>query len=202
MPFNYLDVIIVGVTVLCFGLGLISGVIWQVAGIVSLVAGVVATILVGDQAGMAMSRWISHPGLATLVGYLGVFAVASLAVRILATVFSKLLEKAKLKPVDRFLGGAVGIAKAIVICAVVIIIMDRYGTTGTSQAVRESLLATPVLGVVDLVARKADEADVTEKGRRMIDRIQDAKDSFGSPPQPDAHTPESGPSYSEEDDAP
>lgn len=178
---NYLDVIIIAVTLLCLCLGLISGVIWQVAGIVSLVCGVVATFLFADRAAGAMERWVSHPGLAHLMAYVGVFSVASLGVRILATVFAKLLHKAKLKTIDRVLGGAIGVVKAIAICAVIIVIMDRQGTAGSRQAVEGSLLATPVVALVDLVVKRADEADVTEKGGRMIDQLREAKESLTRP---------------------
>jgi len=177
---NYIDILILATLVLCFLLGLISGLIWQVAGIISLCVGIVATIFFGPLVSQAMARWIDSPSFARLFGYIAVFSLASMGVRILATVFAKVLQRFKLDRLDKLLGGIVGLAKAVLICAVVVIILGRYGTVGSRQAVEASLLGGRVVTLVDFVAGKADEYNVTEKakdawekGKTAADRLQE-----------------------------
>ncbi len=162
---NWIDIVIIATVALCFGLGMISGLIWQVAGIVSLFAGVVATIFLGPMVSQALGRWIQNPTLARMAAYIAVFSLASMGIRILATVFAKMLERFKMKKLDRLLGGAVGILKAILISAVMVIILGRYGTAGSREAVDNSMFGNMVITLVDFVAGKADEYDVTEKAR-------------------------------------
>ncbi|MBN2713046.1 MAG: CvpA family protein [Planctomycetes bacterium] len=188
---NYLDVIIVAVAVLCFCLGLISGLVWQVAGIVAVIAGVAATFFLGEPATQAILRWMpEREGVASLIAHIGVFSLASFTVRMLAVVFSKMLEKWKLQKLDRLLGGAVGIVKAILICAIIVIIMDRMGTESTQESVNSSLFARPVIAVVDFVVQKADDANVTEKSKDILKKLKDAKDSLGEGEAANTGTPQ------------
>ncbi len=162
---NWIDVLIIATMVLCFILGLLSGLVWQVAGIVALVVGVVATIFFGPPVSAALLRWIENAAIARLLAYIGVFSLASMAVRVLATVFSNMLERLHLEKLDKLLGGVVGAVKALLICAILIVIAERLGTPGWRRAAHESLLGGVVVSVVDFVAGKADTYDVKQKAR-------------------------------------
>jgi len=171
---NWIDIIIIATVALCFGLGMVSGLVWQVAGIVSLFAGVVATIFLGPLVSEALGRWVQNPTLARMAAYIVVFSLASMGVRILATIFAKMLERFKMKKLDRLLGGLVGILKAILISAVMVVILGRYGTVGSREAVTNSMFGNMVITLVDFVAGKADEYDVTEKAKAVWNKSKQA----------------------------
>lgn len=192
LSFGTLDMLIVGTMVLTACLGLLTGFIWQLAGIASMLAGVIATIFFGDMASQALERWITNPAIASLIAHIGVFSVASITVRVLAALSKSMLEKMKLKSFDRGLGGILGAVKGLTICAVLVVILDQAGTPNTQEMVRESLLAAPVLGMVDLVVQKADDADITDKGKQMLQNLKDAADTLKHRDEPPGETPATG----------
>lgn len=191
MSINTVDILILLIVILWTSLGLLTGVVWQIAGVVSLVAGIVATLLFGDTVSLALQRWIADASLAGLVAHIGVFMLTSLTVRTLAMGFGKMLEKAKLKALDRVLGGGVGLLKGIALSAVLIVILSRTGTEASQSMVGESVLAVPVIELVDMAMAKADEANVTERGRQMIGRFSESGTEPDPAENPDAPTPPS-----------
>ena len=180
---TFIDVLILATVVLCGALGVLSGFAVQLAGILSLAVGVGASIFLGPMAAEAMGRWIQNESLAPMLAYLGVFCVASMAVRILVTVFGHFLKKWKLEKMDRALGAVLGVAKGLAICAVVVVILGRYGTTETRRSVNDSLLGGKVIWIADLVMGKArDEGwkdKAVEAGEKLKEAAEKAKATAG-----------------------
>ena len=171
---TFIDVLILGSVVLCGALGVLSGFAVQLVGILSLAIGVGASIFLGPMAAEAMSRWVQSESMAAVLSYLGVFCVASMAVRVLVTVFGHFLKKWKLEKMDRALGGVLGVGKGLAICAVVVVVLGRYGTAETQRSVRDSLLGGKVVWLADLVMGKARDAGWKEKAAEAGEKLKEA----------------------------
>lgn len=178
---NVIDLLIVGTVILCFCLGLISGFVWQIAGLVSVAAGILGAIFLSPLVAGALGRWVESPELASLVAYLSVFTLLSMAVRVLAVVFSSLLKKMKLEKFDRLLGGVLGFAKGVVICAVVLVVLQHYGSARWRQDAADSMLGGLVVTGVDKAVETASEHDLpgkaTEAGRRLREAAGSIRDA-------------------------
>lgn len=168
---NYVDFLILGTILLCFLLGLVTGLVWQVAGMVAVVVGILAALFLGPAVNEAMRRWIAEDAFRVPLAYLAVFSIASMAVRILATVFSKLLERWKLQRFNKLLGGIVGGIKGLAICAVIVVAMTRHSSS-LRQAVKESYLASPICSLADWVVAKAKEKKIPEQARETAKELQ------------------------------
>ncbi len=164
---NSIDILIASVIVLCLGLGVFTGFVWQVTGILSVVLGILAALILGPATSEAMQRWIDNPHACDLLAYLGIFAVVSVALRVFAVVFSHLLKKLKLKQFDRVLGGALGAVKGFVVCAVAaVVISGMPGAWG--EACRDSRLAGFVVAVADWARGKASERDIADSKKKLM----------------------------------
>jgi uncharacterized membrane protein required for colicin V production len=176
---NYVDIIIIASTVLCFCLGLITGLVWQLTGIFAMFAGVAATFVWGEQATLAIGRWFTDPAIAMLVAYVGIFTGVGMIVRVLAVVFTKLLEKMKLQKFDRLLGALVGAVKALAVCAVIVVIMSQRGTEDSRADVEKSRLGIHVVALADWVREKMGDVDFKGKAEQFREKLERLRGNSG-----------------------
>lgn len=164
-----IDLFIVAVVVLCCCLGAISGAILQIISIAAVAAGVIATYIFSPAATQAMLRWTDSLPVAKIMAYLGVFFCASVAVRVIGACIYTLVRKAKLKKADRVFGSVIGAVKGFCICAVVVVILTHAGSARAREELERSYLASPVVAAVDYVVGKADDINITDKARELLD---------------------------------
>lgn len=169
LPVNWVDGVVLLVVLGCLALGLITGFVMQLAGILSVAAGITVALLGGPLIGTALSRWVETPALASLIGYVGAFAVASTLVRVLAGCLSALMKRWKLERYDRLAGGLVGAAKGLLICAVLLIIGGRVGPASVQESVSGSLLGPVLLTAVDAVMAWASDSTPAPDAATLLD---------------------------------
>lgn len=163
---NYVDAIIILVTLACGILGYWTGFVWQMTGVVSLLAGVAAVLILGPAVGGALARWLS-PGVAGIAASLMLFATVSMTVRLLAAACGHYLKKYKLQSFDKAMGALLGAAKGLGICAVVVVILASH--TERAGAVTHSLLGGPVVAATDWILGKARDAGITDAVHQSMD---------------------------------
>lgn len=125
---NLLDIILLVVTTAALLLGLRKGVISQVGDIAAMVAGVavcrlmperamqLSRLIVGDRMGdMATVGWIEKG-----IGYMLLFAVVYIAVKIVARLLRTITHAAMLGPVDRVCGSLFMAAKCLLGLSIVL----------------------------------------------------------------------------------
>jgi uncharacterized membrane protein required for colicin V production len=130
----------------CF-LGARSGFLWQVARIVIFAAAAYACI---NHHAIA-SNWLEDtftgltPGVTGTLAYVVTFLAVCLAGFLVTYMIERWLEASSLKPVDRLLGAAVGVAKAGLLAGGVLTGVALYASPQTQQTLAESRIAPPLL---------------------------------------------------------
>lgn len=112
---NWLDYVILGTLLLSTLVGVIRGVTREVLGLGTWVLATVAAYLFADELAVLLQRWIQDAPVRMLAAYAGVFA-GSLAVgAVLTALLTHWIRESRLSSADRTLGGAFGLARAVVL---------------------------------------------------------------------------------------
>jgi membrane protein required for colicin V production len=113
-----LDWIILGIMLLSVWLAAVHGFVLEIFSL----AGTVIGFLLAAWAYGAMAPWyvpyVKSPAIADLAGFLTVFFAVVVAAAIIARIVRKALRAVGLRWVDRFLGGAFGLVRGVVIVTV------------------------------------------------------------------------------------
>lgn len=175
---NYIDVILVAGLALGFGLGVVTGLVMQLAGMLSLAVGVAVTLLFSPLVADALGRWTDNRSLAMIVASLGLFAAAGMAVRLLLVLFSHFLKTIHLGKLDKLLGGLAGMAKFLVIGAVLVVVLGRYGKPATQAEVRGSVFGGLAVGTTDYLLGKADASGLAETAKETLAKSKAAAEKL------------------------
>jgi membrane protein required for colicin V production len=152
---NGLDWFLIVIGIVCFGRGILRGAISQLFGI----AGVISGFLLAAHSYESVAKQLSTvfpslPG-AALISFLVIFLLAWFCVGVTGYWTGKLLRRTGLGFLDRFVGGAVGMAKALVLAMIVIalltfvlspkspLLIQSYLTPYVQQAAELLIKATP-----------------------------------------------------------
>ena len=150
----WLDTVIVAVLTIGAVFGAVSGLLWQVARVASLGVAVYASIYLNDWAATLLQDMAlqgADPRIAMVLAYLVVF------IAIYLTLFSAtlLLERGMtvvcLQPVNRLLGGALGMVKAGLILGAIFLGMASYPHANTQELMDRSTLAPALAEGMQLV---------------------------------------------------
>lgn len=126
---NLFDLLFILLLFAAFVLGFVQGTIRRLLGIASILFSFLLAVNLRDPLGRFLAdNWTQFPAeYAYMLGFLGVFAVASVALSLIIQGFYKptpLLANSTI--VDEVLGGILGILQAILIVGCLIIILDSY----------------------------------------------------------------------------
>ena len=152
---NGLDWFLIGIAIVCLGRGIFRGAISQVFGI----AGVIGGFLLAAHSYESVARQLAavFPGLpgAAAISFIVIFLLTWFCVGLSGYWIGKLLRRTGLGFLDRLLGGAIGLAKALVLAVIVIALLtlllspkstflaQSYLTPYVQQAAQLLLKATP-----------------------------------------------------------
>ncbi len=115
--------------------------------------------------------WTSIPGQPLkLISYLVIFLGTMLAGGLVAYFLRRLLKAAMLGWADRLAGGAVGLAAAMLIAALLLLPLVAYSPMGDSL-LRDSVLAPYVVVVADMANRLAP-VELSESYRRNVEQLR------------------------------
>ncbi len=120
-----IDIVILCVMLLSFALGMITGFIWQIAGMISIGLGLLAAWFLTTPVAGFFKTFTDSQTTAFLAARIALFCGVAIIIRLLAAFLKAVLEKMKLGHYDRLLGGFLGAAKALVLCAVMLAILSQ-----------------------------------------------------------------------------
>lgn len=149
---NTLDYVILIVGSLFTLLGIYWGLIRQVLALAGLLVGVVLAGRYGPEVAAWLSSFLADPLLAGALGFLAVLALVSAAASLVASLLRIFAGLLFLGWFDHLLGGLLGLAQAIIVCAVVLVVLTAYPYPAWSSAIAESTLAGGLLRVGGLLA--------------------------------------------------
>ncbi|NLV97014.1 MAG: CvpA family protein [Desulfovibrionales bacterium] len=106
--------------------GTFRGLVKEIASILGLLLGFVLANSYHAQLSPLLEEYLGGPGLAHLVGYLGIFLGTVAAIFLLATLIRKILKLIRLGWLDSIGGGALGILKGLLLCSIVIMALTAF----------------------------------------------------------------------------
>jgi membrane protein required for colicin V production len=151
---HWLDIALLVVLGIGAILGARSGLLWQVARLVTLGAALYLCIYGHELVTSLLAPFLDStstllaPGLAYVLTFLAVFLTGHGITLLLQHV----LRASKLKTLDRFLGGALGLVKATLLSGVVLLAMAFFANPQTDAALAKSWLAPLLLQAMRLAA--------------------------------------------------
>ena len=143
-----LDILIL--TIVSIGLlkGWRSGFLKQATGLLgTLLALIIAASFVESAGSLVASTGHISPEKAILIGFMGLFIVVKVAVNLVGTALSALLESVNLSSLDRIVGGVTGAAKAAIALSLIFVIIGYAQLPGEISRQR-SLFYEPVYQIV------------------------------------------------------
>jgi membrane protein required for colicin V production len=122
MPF--LDILIAIVVVISLIVGLVRGFVKEVLSIIGWIAAAWLAFTFGSNAGELIHQYVELPAEAfrTSAGFISVFVVSLFVFSVVNWLIAKILSKAPIKGIDRFLGMLFGAVRAVAVIAIVIVI--------------------------------------------------------------------------------
>jgi membrane protein required for colicin V production len=170
---HWLDIVLLVVLGIGVVLGARSGLLWQVARIVTFGVAIYATVfgngLVVAQITPYLTDW--SPMAVQVLAYVGTFLAVYLALFGVTLLLEKALKAAKLKTLDRVLGGLFGLVKAGLLAGAVLMGVALVATPDVDAALAESrvapVLLTAMRGVIVAVPQ-----DYKDQLNAAIDRVK------------------------------
>lgn len=163
--FDVLVIAFVGISALA---ALIRGAVAEVMGLVSWLGAAILALLALPYAAPLVRPVIAGEGLADVVAYAGVFAVALVTLKLLTGMISGAVSGSVLGPLDKLLGLAFGAARgAVLVCAVYLVASFLVKPELQPDWVRQAYLIEPV-----------------RKGSTMLENLLPERYRRGGPDQP------------------
>jgi membrane protein required for colicin V production len=158
---NTLDIIfIIILGVLCMR-GIFRGMVREIASILGLVLAFVLANAFHEQLLPYVQKFIETPGYAKAVAYLAIFFGTMFAVFILSTLLKQFLKLIMLGWLDRLGGGGLGLAKGLLLCSVILIVLTTF-LSPKASILSQSKVA-PYIGMVNEAVAGFLPADMQEE---------------------------------------
>ncbi|GAU09360.1 CvpA family protein [Desulfoplanes formicivorans] len=144
---NTLDIVFVIILgTLCLR-GIFRGMVREIASILGLVLAFVLANKFHEELLPSIQKFIATPGYARATAYLVIFFGTMIAVFVVSTLLKHFLKMIMLGWLDRLGGGGLGLAKGLLLCSVILIVLTTFLSPKTS------LLSTskvaPYIGMVN-----------------------------------------------------
>jgi membrane protein required for colicin V production len=175
---NELDYGILLLMVLSIVVGVVRGAIREVMNVVGWVLAFILAHTYSSEVAPLLSDWLSEPSARAIVAWALVFIVVVVVVAVTASLLSDLVRKLGLGPLDRLVGGAVGVLRgAIIILALTL----AAGLTKLPQSAtwREAFLA-PWIEVAALYAKGVLPEKIATRIRYRVPPAPPAKASVAA----------------------
>lgn len=123
--------------------GVFRGLIKEISSIVGVLAGYYAAYTYYNYPAKLLSKWMSDTGYINLLSFFIIFCLVFLTISILGVIIKYLLSISHLGWVDRICGAVFGLAKGILIAAILLVALTAFLPKGT-PVIKKSFLAPHV----------------------------------------------------------
>ncbi len=117
---NLLDLIFILILFFSFFFGLLRGLVRELLSLAFLIAALVIAFFYYREAGLFLHRWIANRDLADFAGFLLLLALIAAVGSLITGLIGKYLVVGPLKALDRLLGAVFGLARGILLAAMVL----------------------------------------------------------------------------------
>ena len=131
MNLNYLDIIII-VLMFVFGIGgWRKGIILEVATLLGLGLGLYGAFHFSDFTAEELVQWVEiNPKYLGVISFVVTFIVVAVVVNLLGRLLSKVVKNLNLGFIDRIWGFVVGIAKGVLLCSLLVMLLNVFNLRG------------------------------------------------------------------------
>ena len=170
---NLFDMMVIVIFAFCVIRGVFRGLIKELSSIVGVLAGFYAAYSYYTVIAKPLSRWLTNPAYANILGFLIIFCLIFLVVSIIGIVIKYLMNIAFMGWVDRICGAAFGAIKGVLIIAVLLIVFTAFLSKGT-PFMKESLLAPHIAVISEKMAKVVSQ----DMKRQFTVKIQELKKTW------------------------
>ena len=153
MP-NWLDIVFAIILIASVLEGLKKGLTRTAIGLAAVIVGLFCGLWFYGTVGAAFGTYIARPW-TNVLGFLIVFVGVILLGSLLAALIAKLLKLVHLSWLDRLLGGAFGVLRGALVCAVAVALLMAFSTRQPPGSVANSRIAPYVIGTARIVVYAA-----------------------------------------------
>jgi membrane protein required for colicin V production len=123
---NALDIVILSIAAFCMVRGLFRGVVKETTSIVGVLAGFYTACAYYSVLARWLSRFIVNESYLNIISFLIAFFIVYLAIGFVGVILKHLLKAAKLRWAERVLGGTIGVVKAFLIVAGLLVALTTF----------------------------------------------------------------------------
>ena len=169
---NWLDILLILAAAVSFFAGLSKGFVRSAIGLVAFTAGVVCGLWFYGSAGMYFSSFLGKK-LADVAGFCVILIAFMLAGGILAAILAKLLKFVHLSWLDRLAGGAFGIVRGVLFCAMIVMLITAFSSKQPPASITDSRTAHYFIRGSNVIAAAAphDVREAFESGYAKIKKF-------------------------------
>jgi len=136
---NGLDWVLTGIGIFCIGRGLWRGAVSQVFGITGILGGFLLASHFYQDTGRQLSQAFPNLTIAPAISFALLFLLAWFCIGAIGFWIAKLIHKTGMGFLDRMLGGAIGLGKALLLAVVLISILTLFLPPQDNLLLRSSL---------------------------------------------------------------
>ncbi len=167
---NWLDIVFAILLIASVVEGLKKGLTRTAIGLASVLVGLACALWFYGTVGAFFGTHVVRSW-ANVLGFLIVFVGLILLGALLAALIAKLLKLAHLSWLDRLLGGAFGVLRGALVCAVIVAVMMAFSPKPPPGSVARSRLAPYVMGTARIVVYAAPH-EFSEGFHRSYEKLR------------------------------
>jgi len=171
---NWIDITILIVLAVTTIKGLFGGFIKQVSSLLAIILGIAFCGLLATPFTGLLFRWFPDipPVFANVLGYVIAFLIIFMAVRLLGAIIRKISHALLLKPIDRILGGAMGVLIGLFAISLLLSAVDWIDPQSAYlvplDAKRASCLYEPIKSIVPMLYHSWEAPNVGQAAKEIL----------------------------------
>jgi membrane protein required for colicin V production len=169
MP-NWLDIVFAIVLIASVLEGLKKGFARTALGLAAVIVGLVGGLWFYGSVGALFGTHVGKTG-ANVLGFLIIFVGVILVGALLGALIARLLKMVHLSWLDRLAGGAFGVLRGALVCAVIVAVMMAFSSQPPPGPVANSRLAPYVMGTARIMVYAAPH-EFSEGFHRSYDKLR------------------------------
>ena len=173
MP-NWLDIVFAIVLISSVLEGLKKGFARTALGLAAVIVGLVCGLWFYKSVGALFRTHVGQTG-ANVLGFLVIFVGVIVVGALLGALIAKLLKMIYLSWLDRLAGGAFGVLRGALVCAVIVAVMMAFSPKPPPASVANSRIAPYVMGTARILVYAAPH-EFSDGFHRSYDKLRDLWD--------------------------
>ncbi len=155
---NYFDILLLCLILICFAVGLRSGIIKQVFSLASILGGLVLGFLFYGSLGAVLleKNIVAEPKIADILGFVIAGSLAYMLINYLSRLLTELMEKINMGWFNHLLGGAMGVVIGLLLCYLLVVGVRQF-VDENAPFVRNSILAPKVVTGYHMLREQAPD---------------------------------------------